>query len=105
MSEHSRQNENENTDEGDDWSQDCLEYFFDNKIWLPDFVRSECPIFNDLFLILATGFYSDTTLNAYHRCPDRPCFRDPKYDSNITGRRSCWMCSVIELSFWTDVVW
>ena len=44
MSEQSRQNENENMDEVDDWSQDCLEYLFDNKIWLPGFVRSECPI-------------------------------------------------------------
>ena len=44
MSEDSRQNENENTDEGDDWSEDSLEYLFDNKLWLPGFVRSECPI-------------------------------------------------------------
>ena len=44
MSEHSRQNENENTDEGDDWPQDSLEYLFDNKLWLPGFVRSEFPI-------------------------------------------------------------
>ena len=53
LSQQSRQTENENFAEDDDWSQDCLEYFFDNKIWLPDFVRSECPIFNAFFLILA----------------------------------------------------
>ena len=47
MSEHSRQNENENTDEGDDWSQDCLEYLFDNKIWLPGLVRSQLPTLQD----------------------------------------------------------
>ena len=28
----------ENTDHNDDWSQECLEYLFDNEIWLPDFV-------------------------------------------------------------------
>ena len=44
MSEQSRQNENGNSDEVDDWSQDCLEYLFDNKIWLPGFVRSKFSI-------------------------------------------------------------
>ena len=47
MSEHPRQNENENRDEDDDWSQDCLEYLFDNKIWLPGIVRSQLPTLQD----------------------------------------------------------
>ena len=25
----------------DDWSNECLEHLYNNKIWLPDFVRSE----------------------------------------------------------------
>ena len=41
MPHQSRQNEDENIDEADDWSQDCLEYLFDNKLWLPGFVRTE----------------------------------------------------------------
>ena len=35
------QNESENFDEADGWTRECLEYLFNNKIWLPDFVRSE----------------------------------------------------------------
>ena len=35
------QDESENFDEADGWTQECLEYLFNNKIWLPDFVRSE----------------------------------------------------------------
>ena len=27
-----------NKDHNDDWSEECLEYLFDNEIWLPDFV-------------------------------------------------------------------
>ena len=109
MSEHSRQNENENTDEGDDWSQDCLEYLFDNKIWLPGYVRSECPIWQSLrfFKILArtTIFHSCTAHSANHRRPYGSYFCDSECDSNVTSGGSYWMCSVIELSFWTDVIW
>ena len=38
----SYETDNENTEQADDWSQECLEYLFDNKIWFPDFVRSSC---------------------------------------------------------------
>ena len=34
----SDQNENQNMGKSDCWSEECLEYFFNNKIWLPDFV-------------------------------------------------------------------
>ena len=34
------QDTDENMEQPCDWSQECLEYFFDNKIWFPDFVRS-----------------------------------------------------------------
>ena len=30
--------ENQNKGKSDCWSEECLEYFFNNKIWLPDFV-------------------------------------------------------------------
>ena len=68
MSQQSRENENENIDEVDDWSQDCLEYLFDKKIWLPGFVRSECPILDLFSQILARTkiFNSYTTLTADH---------------------------------------
>ena len=29
----------ENKDKVDDWSEKCLAYLFNNKIWFPDFVR------------------------------------------------------------------
>ena len=32
--------DNEKMEQVDDWSQECLEFLFDNKIWFPDFVRS-----------------------------------------------------------------
>ena len=31
----------------DDWSQDCLEYLFDNKVWLPGIVRPESTLTYD----------------------------------------------------------
>ena len=40
-SKKSHQTKNEDIDQADDWTDECLEYFFNNKIWLPDFVRSE----------------------------------------------------------------
>ena len=36
-----RQTGNKNMDETDDWSHGWLEYLFNNKILLPDIVRSE----------------------------------------------------------------
>ena len=96
MSEHSRQNENENTDEGDDWSQDSLEYLYDNKIFLPGFVRSECPIWPSFWFFQisarSTIFHSDTALSANHRRPYRPHFRDSKCDSSVTSGGSHRMC-------------
>lgn len=42
---HSISNESSQTENGnmeqDCWSQESLEYLFDNKIWLPGFVRLE----------------------------------------------------------------
>ena len=39
ISKKSHQTRNEDIDQADDWKDECLEYFFNNKIWLPDFVR------------------------------------------------------------------
>ena len=33
------QTQHGNLNEADDWSEECLEYLFDNKIWFPSFVR------------------------------------------------------------------
>ena len=41
ISKRSHQTENETIDQDDIWTDECLEYLFNNKIWLPDFVRSE----------------------------------------------------------------
>ena len=38
------QDTDENMEEPCDWSQECLEYFYDNKIWFPDFVRSSSAL-------------------------------------------------------------
>ena len=39
ISNESSQTENGNMEQADCWSQESLEYLFDNKIWLPGFVR------------------------------------------------------------------
>ena len=41
ISKKNHRTQNEDIDQADDWTDECLEYFFNNKIWLPDFVRSE----------------------------------------------------------------
>ena len=56
----------------DDWSQDCLEYLFDNKVWLPGIVRAESIMTydeNNTSLILAPAkiSYFYTTISATHR--------------------------------------
>ena len=56
----------------DDWSQDCLEYLFDNKVWLPGIVRAESVITycdNNIPKILAPEkiCYLYTTISANHR--------------------------------------
>ena len=35
-----RHETDEHMEQPGDWSQECLEYLFDNKIWFPDLVRS-----------------------------------------------------------------
>ena len=40
----SHQTQNEYDVQDDDWSQECLEYLFENKIWHPGIVRSESLI-------------------------------------------------------------
>ena len=41
IAEKTHQTEKKLTEEADEWSQEWLEYLFDNKIWFPVFVRSE----------------------------------------------------------------
>ena len=40
ISENTDETQHVNMNVADDWSEECLEYLFDNKIWFPDFVRS-----------------------------------------------------------------
>ena len=51
ISKRTRQTENKSMEEADEWSQECLEYLFDNKIWLPVFVRSEFLNLQSFFVI------------------------------------------------------
>ena len=44
ISNESSQTENGNMEQADYWSQESVEYLFDNKIWLPGFVRLEVLI-------------------------------------------------------------
>ena len=44
ITKESHQTQDENNLQDDDWSQECLEYLFENKIWHPGFVRSESLI-------------------------------------------------------------
>ena len=41
MFKESHKTEDENMEQAAEWSQECLEYLFDNKIFLPGVVRSE----------------------------------------------------------------
>ena len=68
ISENTDQTQHANMNAADDWSEECLEYLFDNKIWLPGLVRLELLIVQSFNTILArtTVFYLDTTLAACH---------------------------------------
>ena len=35
------QSDNEKMYKADDWSDECLEYLYNRKIWLPGFVRTK----------------------------------------------------------------
>ena len=41
IAEKTHETEKKLSEEADEWSQEWLEYLFDNKIWFPVFVRSE----------------------------------------------------------------
>ena len=81
ISEKTHQTEKKLTEEDDEWSQECLEYLFDNKIWFPVFVRSEFLSLLSFFVVLArtTVFGLDTALAACHRCSHGPYFCNLKY--------------------------
>lgn len=42
--------QNMDMDQNEDWSEESVEYLYENKIWLPGFVRSEPLITRCLFL-------------------------------------------------------
>ena len=68
---------NENMAKADNWSNECLEHLFNNKIWLPDFVGSEkIRTKINFFQILATDTltYFDSPVAACDRRFYGPCF-------------------------------
>ena len=63
------QTENSNIDKPDDWTEEDLQYLFNQKIWLPDFVRSViiCNRMNFFLISVSTTlFHFDPAFVAYH---------------------------------------